>query len=183
VRSKEHTPQLLSGRFSGRQRIINQNPTMEGTMNIAVTKPDETISTLNDLIETCRDGQKGFAEAAENITRPDIKMFCLEQSRNRAQFVGQLQEEVRQLGGDPENAGSTSAALHRAWVNLKSALGGGDHMILAACETGEDSAVDTYEEALKSYLPTSVRTLVEQQYQNIRQVHDRVKFLRDQLDN
>lgn len=151
-------------------------------MNIAVTKPDETISTLNQLIETCRDGQKGFADAAESITRPDIKMFCLEQSRTRGQFVSQLQEAIRQLGGDPENTGSTSAALHRAWIKLKSALGGGDHMILAACETGEDSAVDTYEEALKSHLPINVHTLVEQQYQHIKQVHDRVKFLRDQLD-
>lgn len=151
-------------------------------MNIAVTKPDETISTLNGLIETCRDGQKGFAEAAESITRPDIRVFCLEQSRNRAQFVGELQREVRQLGGDPENTGSTSAALHRAWINLKSALGGGDHMILAACETGEDSAVDTYEDALKSHLPTNVQLLVEQQYQNIKQSHDRVKSLRDELD-
>jgi hypothetical protein len=30
----------------------------------------KVISILNDLIETCRDGQEGFKEASENATSP-----------------------------------------------------------------------------------------------------------------
>jgi uncharacterized protein (TIGR02284 family) len=141
------------------------------------------ISTLNNLIETCRDGQQGFADAAEHISDPQIREYCLEQSRTRAQFVGELQQEVRALGGDPENLGSASAVLHRAWINLKSALGGGDHAILAACETGEDSAVKQYEEAMNSGLPANAQTIVSQQYRSVRQAHDYIKRTRDSLEN
>jgi len=47
-------------------------------------KPDQVVSTLNNLIETCRDGQNGYTDAAEHIENPQIKTFCLEQSRTRA---------------------------------------------------------------------------------------------------
>lgn len=147
-----------------------------------VRKPDDAIDILNNLIETCRDGQNGFADAAEHISNPEIRTFCLEQSRQRANFVGELQREVRALGGDPENTGSTAAAMHRAWIDLKSALGGGDHAILAACETGEDSAVEQYREALKSNLPASVESIVEQQYRSVQMAHNTVRNWRDQLD-
>ena len=150
-------------------------------MKIGVAKSNEVISTLNGLIETCRDGQKGFAEAAENITHPDIQEYCLEQSRSRARFVGELQQEVQGLGGDPENTGSTAGAMHRAWINLKSTLGGGDHMIVAACEDGEDSAIREYEKALKNDLPNNVRETLESQYQSIKASHNRVRLMRDSL--
>lgn len=149
--------------------------------NKAVAKPDELISTLNGLIEITRDGQKGFTDAADHIENAELKTFFLEQSRNRARFIGELQQEVRGLGGDPENTGSTLGSLHRAWLDLKSTLGGGDHAILAACESGEDSAVNEYEKALSKELPANLRTLLGQQYGNIKQAHDRVKQFRDRF--
>ena len=149
--------------------------------NSAMTS-DQVVSTLNSLIEMNRDGQKGYQEAAEKIETPQIKEFCLEQSRARAQFVGDLQPEVRSLGGDPETTGSVGAAVHRTWIDLKSALGGGDHAILAASETGEDSAVKEYKTALDESLPAPVRAIVERQYQSIKRAHDTVKGMRDRLD-
>ena len=150
-------------------------------MTKTAMQPDQAVSTLNNLIETCRDGQNGFADAAEHIENPQIKTFCLEQSRTRAQFVGELQQEALALGGDPENSGSAAAAMHRAWIDLKSALGGGDHAILAACETGEDAAVKAYDNALKEGLPVSLRSVVERQRQSVKQAHDAVKAMRDRL--
>jgi len=92
-----------------------------------------------------------------------------------------LQQEVRGLGGDPENTGSMLGTLHRTWLDLKSSLGGGDHAILATCESGEDSAVNEYEKALSLELPANVRTILGQQYGAVKQSHDRVKQFRDQL--
>lgn len=148
-------------------------------MSKAVPKANEIIDDLNDLIELCRDGQKGFAEASESISDNQWKTFCLEQSRQRARFVGELQQQVQWLGGDPENSGSATGAMHRAWINLKSALGGGDASIMAACETGEDTAVSSYKDLLQKDLPTNVRHVIEQQYQSIQDSHDRVKAMRD----
>lgn len=157
----------------------------KNNMNKTATKPEQvvtTVKTLNSLIELNRDGQKGFQEAAEKIDSPQVKQFCLEQSRSRAHFVGELQPLVLSLGVEPDNTGSVAGALHRGWIDLKSALGGGDQAILAATETGEDYAVNEYKKALNESLPAHVRETVERQHQSVKQAHDKVKNLRNALD-
>src|SRR3954453_10856808 len=81
---------------------------------------DAVISTLNGLIETCKDGQNGFKEAAEGVEPSDLKSLFYEVSQQRSQFAGELQSLVQSLGGAPENTGSVAAALHRGWINIKS---------------------------------------------------------------
>lgn len=150
-------------------------------MNQATTISDEVIDTLNNLVELNRDGQKGFQEAAAKIDAPLIKSFCLEQSLSRAKFVGELQTQILSLGVEPDNTGSVAGALHRGWMGLKSALGGGDHAILEATESGEDHAITVYQKALEETLPAPVREMVERQFHSVKQSHVQVKELRDNL--
>src|SRR6516162_2834674 len=111
----------------------------------------ETISTINDLIGTLKDGQEGFRQAAEAVADPELKSLFNECSSQRARFVGELQSEAVALGeSKPADTGSTAGALHRSWINLKGAIAKhDDHAILEECERGEDSAVHEYEEALE----------------------------------
>lgn len=142
---------------------------------------DKIISVLNNLIETCKDGEKGFRTAAEGLKDAQTKALFNEYSRQRAQMARELQEEVRRLGGDPEKAGSTAGALHRGWMDIKSAVTGkDDHAILAEAERGEDVAKNVYDEAVNdASLPQSSRTLVQQQAVKVREAHDRVRSIRD----
>lgn len=141
---------------------------------------DSVISTLNGLIETCKDGEEGFKDAAEGIVRSDLKTVFYEFSQQRSQFVGVLQELVRGLGGDPESSGTMSGALHRGWLNIKSAVTGKDEQsILNECESSEDHAKDAYTEALKTRLPANIADVVVQQSQAILAAHNRVRALRD----
>lgn len=150
-------------------------------MNQSTMTPDHVISALNSLISLNRDDQKGFQEAAEKIEATEIKTYYLEQSLSRAQFVGELQSQVHSLGSEPEDKGTVSGALHRGWMNLKTALGGGDHAILAATESVEDHAISTYRKAMSESLPADVRDIVERQFESVRQSHNKVKALRDSL--
>src|SRR5207249_10642884 len=111
----------------------------------------ETISTINDLIETLKDGQEGFRQAAEAVADPKLKSLFNEYSLQRARFAGELQSQAVALGeSKPEDSGSAAGAMHRAWINLKSAIAKHDgHAILAECERGEDSAVEEYERAVE----------------------------------
>src|SRR5829696_3068966 len=139
---------------------------------------DDTISTLNNLIETCKDGQDGFRSAASGVRNGELKTLFHTCSQQRAQFAAELQGEVRRLGGDPEKTGSAAAALHRGWINIKSAVTGEDEgAIVSECERGEDSAVKAYEEALKEGLSADVAPVVERQYHLVRQAHDRIRGL------
>jgi uncharacterized protein (TIGR02284 family) len=141
---------------------------------------DNAISILNNLIETCKDGELGFKTAAEGLKRADIKAKFLEYSRQRGEMVRELQSEVRRLGGDPETSGSMSGSLHRGWLDIKSVITGkDDHAIVAEAERGEDVAKSVYENALKEMLPGPVQTLVQQQAGKVRQAHDHVRDLRD----
>lgn len=141
----------------------------------------EIISTINSLIETLKDGQEGFKQAAGAVKDSNLKSLFNEYSLQRSRFAGELQAEARQLGEpDPETSSSTSGAMHRAWINIKSAVtSGDDHSILAECERGEDSAVKEYTDALKEGLSPTVREIVEHQYNEIKAAHDRVKSLLD----
>lgn len=140
----------------------------------------EFISTLNNLIETCKDGENGFREAAEGVQDASLRTVFTEFQQQRAQYASQLQQEVARLGKAPETTGSVAAAIHRGWINLKSAVTGkDDHAILAECERGEDSAVKNYQQALGEDLPSDLRSVVQQQFDGIKMAHDRVKALRD----
>jgi uncharacterized protein (TIGR02284 family) len=139
---------------------------------------DKAISTLNNLIETVKDGQNGFQTAAEGIKDPKVKAAFLEYSRQRAQMARELQDEVRGLGGDPEKAGSVAASLHRGWINIKSTVTGKDeHAIIAEAERGEDVAKAEFEKALKEPLPAQVLALVQRQAGLVREAHDRVRAM------
>lgn len=142
---------------------------------------DDVISTLNTLIETCKDGQEGFKDAAEAVDNSEMKTLFYDLSQQRSQFAGELQEEVRRLGGDPETSGSVSGSIHRGWINIKSAVTGGDQTaILNECERGEDVAKDAYKEAMDNNLPADVSQVVSRQYEAVQTAHDRVKALRNQ---
>ena len=79
----------------------------------------------------------------------------------RSQFAGELQNEAIRLGEpQPEDSSSFGGSLHRAWINLKSAITSqDDHAILAECERGEDSAVNEYKKAMEKERLRFVRPL------------------------
>jgi uncharacterized protein (TIGR02284 family) len=144
------------------------------------TTGDDAISVLNNLIETCKDGQNGFQEAAESVQDSSLKSLFYEYSQQRAQFAGELQALVRDLGGDPENSGSLAASLHRRWIDVKSLVTGKDDAaILNECERGEDVAKNAYQDALKANLPANVLSVVQRQAASVQEAHDRVKSLRN----
>ena len=141
---------------------------------------DNVVSVLNNLIETCKDGEIGFQTAADGLTSPTLKAKFREYSLERGDFARALQAEVRGLGGEPEVDGSTSASLHRGWIDLKAAITGkSDHAILAEAERGEDVAKAAYQSALKEAFPAGVAALVQEQAARVRAVHDAVRDARD----
>jgi uncharacterized protein (TIGR02284 family) len=145
---------------------------------------DNVISVLNNLIETCKDGQNGFQTAAEGVKRSDLKTLFGQYSQQRAQFAGELQNEVLRLGGDPAETGSVAATLHRGWINIKSAVTGEDeNAIIAECERGEDSAFANYKDALTDEnLPSDIRAIIERQSAQIKEAHDRIRSLERATD-
>jgi uncharacterized protein (TIGR02284 family) len=141
----------------------------------------ELIATLNELIETCKDGEKGFALAAKDANDPALTPLFTDGERSCRTAAAELQEQVRALGGNPDESGSVKGAVHRGWISLKTAVTSRDaKAILEECERGEDYAKAQYAAALKVQMPEGIRQLVERQYQGVMSNHDRVRDLRNQ---
>lgn len=150
-------------------------------MNTASTK--DYISTLNNLIETLKDGEQGFRKAAEDVKSSNLRSVFSEYSSQRSQFASELQMEVTRLGGDAEKSGSVAGAMHRGWIDVKSAVTNRDDQnILEEAERGEDVALKSFQKALAEELPSDLRSIVEQQYRHIQQAHDRIRSLRDRTE-
>jgi uncharacterized protein (TIGR02284 family) len=139
---------------------------------------EELIECLNDLIQTCRDGENGFQTAADHVKDPSLKELFSEYSVQRAQFASELESEVRQLGGTPSRMGSVSAAFHRGWIDIKSIVtGGSDQAIIAECERGEEAAIENYQRVLKQNLPPNVLPVGKHQFTELKRSYDRIREL------
>jgi uncharacterized protein (TIGR02284 family) len=143
----------------------------------------ETASLLNELIETSHDGEKGFARAAKEVADPHLKSLLVEGAMRCREGARELEYAVGELGLAPATGGSVAGAVHRGWMELKSAATSRDtRAILTECERGEDFAQARYEQALQEpSLRADLRVLIERQYAGVRRNHDRVRALRDAL--
>lgn len=140
----------------------------------------EVIATLNDLAEISRDGEKGFLAAAEDVQDPQLKDIFKNAAGRCAEGARELESKIAGLGGDASKGGSAIGAAHRVWTNLKAAIGGRDRRaVLEEVERGEDAAKALYEQAIAKPLPPEIKTIVQRQYQGVKENHDRVRDLRN----
>ena len=137
-------------------------------------------ATLNELIETVKDGELGFRAAAEDATDSQLKQEFAEFAAERGRMASQLQQLVSRQGEEPDQSGSVSGAIHRGWINLKSSVVTRDNLaVLEECEKGEDFAVAAFRKALDGNKLGSAQSIVQQQASSVLAVHNRVRALRD----
>lgn len=130
-------------------------------------------AVLNHLIETCRDGEHGFAHAAELVSDPTLKRLFADCAGRRAHAAADLLPHAQRLGGDEATAGTAAAAMHRRWMDMRSSVSGhDDRAILAEAQRGDAVTLAAFTEALQGALPSSVRDLVERQLVEVRDAHD-----------
>ena len=152
-----------------------------------ITRNDKASRAINDLVETCKDGMKGYETAAESVENPQIKAELSRFSQQRAQFANELQTQAYQMGisSQPQNtlegaALDVAGAVHRGWINLKSAVTGHDSKaVLNECENGDAAALKTYEQALMvENLPGNIKDVIEKQHSEILEAKNKITALK-----
>ena len=139
------------------------------------TLNETTARAYNDLVEINKTASKGYQEAAEGVTSPQLKSELSKLSQQRAQFTAELTQHASQLGLNVTDDNTiegvitdAAAAAHRGWINLKSVITGhSDAAILGECETGDAIALKAYETALAAELPQQAKSVIEQQHSQI----------------
>ncbi len=111
----------------------------------------KAIDILNGLVQISNDRISGYHQASHETADESLEQLftgILNESVNFAETLGAY---IRDMGGQPAVGGTTTGNIHQAWMNFKTALLGNDRKaLLASCEFGDKSAVETYDVALKS---------------------------------
>ena len=132
------------------------------------------IDTLNQCIEICIDGEKGYAAAASDVHNLQLKSLFYDESKQRGGFAEALQAILRKLGATPTNEGTAKGKLHRGWMSVRGVTErGSDRAIVDEWIRGERAAVRGYGDALErtplSMLPADIRGVLQVQYTEIRE--------------
>ena len=144
----------------------------------------DTVDTLNDLIETCKDGGYGFRTSGEHLRGTDLRQLFTRRTKECDQAARDLQSEAVKLGGTAEDTGTMAGAAHRGWDAVKGKLSGfTDLAILEEAERGEDVALERYRHALGQALLPDARALVERQSEGVKHNHAQIRTLRNQARN
>ena len=145
----------------------------------------DQINALNELIETTIDSVTGYEDSAQNIDNERLRQIFRERADERQQVVQQLREEVRRLGGDPEEGGTFLGKTHQRMEDLKAAITGRDEKsIINEVERGEDYLKAKWEAILdKGDLTGESRAIVERGFQSVRSGHDQMSQLKHGLES
>jgi len=141
----------------------------------------ELSTTIKSLVGILKDGELGFAEAARDVTRADLRELFRKYSLQRGVFGQALNRQMRMLDQETVDSGSMTGAVHRGWIETKAAVSTRDDVaVLEECERGEDAAVKAYRDALGDpHLDGAIREVVKAQEGEIQAAHDRIRALRD----
>jgi uncharacterized protein (TIGR02284 family) len=143
----------------------------------------DDAKAAKELVETLKDGERGFADAADKLRdgeHPEWATTLERFSEQRAGFWREIVDLGHAYGDDVDESGTVAAAVHRGWISLKDALTGDDaEAVLKAAATGEDHAVSEYEDALEMDLSAGFRDVVVRQQAAVVAARDEVKALQD----
>lgn len=141
---------------------------------------DSTITKLQTLIRANIDSYDGFRESADQIDDAQVADLFREMAASRSTLAAELQDYVAWNDEDPVEAGSYAAMVHRTWIDIRGMISGGDaYAILAEAEAGEDHIKHAYEDALKETAGSAMNDVLQKQYAQVKQGHDRIRDMRD----
>jgi uncharacterized protein (TIGR02284 family) len=138
------------------------------------------VDVLNGLIETTLDSVNGYEEAAKEARDSAFATLFVERAGERRMLAGRLQEEVRRLGGTPEEDGSVMAAAHRQFLEIRNAFSRGDQAVIEEVERGEDVIRLRFERALADDgVSPETRNLIARFHESVRRAYDHASQMKN----
>ncbi|WP_234733315.1 ferritin-like domain-containing protein [Tellurirhabdus bombi] len=146
-------------------------------------KNDDLVDSLNDLVRINNDRIQGFEKAIEDNEDPQLDDIFRHMVIQSQEFRSQLADHIVRIDGTGVSDATTtdvSSKLHRAWIDIKSALSGKDRdTVLSSVEFGENAAVEAYEEAIeKDPIPAYIKEDLQHQLAQLKESLNRVTSLR-----
>jgi uncharacterized protein (TIGR02284 family) len=125
---------------------------------------DKTLRALHDLAATCNDAAEGYAKAAKAVHDTDFSDWLAAVSNKREQFSADIENAIRNLGGESREDLHQGGILHGGWVDLEKRLRPKDEQeVVQNCITGDTGTLKHYDHTLAQSLSPEMRSLVQGQ--------------------
>ncbi|WP_395063166.1 PA2169 family four-helix-bundle protein [Flavobacterium sp.] len=148
---------------------------------------EKKIEVFNSLIIINNDRIEGYKTAEAEAKETDLKMLFSDLMETSVQNRKELVEEVKKLGGTPDEGTRATDKFFRVWMDVKAAFTNNDReTILDSCEYGEDVILETYKKKLiQEHQDTNTidQDMLNKHYALLKVDHDKVKNLRDAIAN
>jgi uncharacterized protein (TIGR02284 family) len=144
----------------------------------------DTVTLLNQLIVTSKNGEAALRAAASEAHHDELKRSLMEYSQFFHDAAREMQDAVLRLGGHPRGIGTFGNTVHR-WVMHMRALteGRSEAVILDSVESDERAADERFDDALAHWQTSpEVHAMLERQRDEARRRHEAIRAMRLQLD-
>lgn len=124
---------------------------------------DTNIKVLNSVTKTLIDSCKGYETCAEMTDENySLRSEFLRRKSEREQIIQEFQNQVTELGGEPETNGSMSGAVHRGFTRFSSVFQNDEQAAVSALDDGEEFLAEKIEDKLEdNALPPRATALLQ----------------------
>lgn len=142
----------------------------------------EIENDLNDLVKINNDRIQGYEKAIEDNEDPQLddlfRHFIIQSQQFRSQLADHI-VRIDGLGVSDATSTDVSSKIHRAWIDIKSAITGKDrNTVLSSVEFGENAAIEAYKDAIeKDHIPAYIKEDLTKQLGDLNEAYAKVKAL------
>jgi uncharacterized protein (TIGR02284 family) len=144
---------------------------------------DEIVEDLNELVKINNDRIQGYMKAVEDTEDTQLDSLFNEMIVQSQTFRSQLADHIVSIDGSAVSDATTtdlSSKIHRAWIDIKSALTGKDRdTVLSSVTFGENAAIEAYEDAIEDdNLPAYIKEDLMHQLTQLKAARDKMEALK-----
>jgi uncharacterized protein (TIGR02284 family) len=144
---------------------------------------DEIVEDLNELVKINNDRIQGYMKAVEDTEDTQLDSLFNEMIVQSQTFRSQLADHIVRIDGSAVSDATTtdlSSKIHRAWIDIKSALTGKDRdTVLSSVTFGENAAIEAYEDAIEDdNLPAYIKEDLMHQLTQLKAARDKMEALK-----
>jgi hypothetical protein len=129
---------------------------------------NETVSTINRLIQSCQEAQNGFILASKAALDTDLKRLFSIYAHQRTRFADELR------GHAPDAEVPSSDTRQSDWPMTARNT---DCELLEYCVQADLQTLELYREAMKNGIPSKAAFVISAQFSLMQKVHERMNSL------
>jgi uncharacterized protein (TIGR02284 family) len=140
---------------------------------------DDTIEQIQRLIQANLDSYEGYKDAAEDVKNTRLRELFNDLAMTRSRQAASLQTYITWNDETPEEEGTIRGAIHRAWMNARTAINSGDEeVVLIEASRGEEHIKELYEDVIKDIPGNALSDVLHSQYAAVKHDYTRIEALK-----